>query len=138
MGEDLPLMGPSTATPDSAKATAARARVVGPRKRVVFWVLMLVLVLAFIEGACLTVLALLESMGHAVPASFQLSSVHRREIGKILEKNEWYYGFSPTLGWTIIPAGRRLGYRANSQGIRGGEDYARIPPERYDSHRCLR
>ena len=89
---------------------------------------MLVLVLAFIEGACRTALAVLESMGHAVPANFQLSSVHRREIGKILEKNEWYYGFSPTLGWTIIPAGRRLGYRANSQGIRGDEDYTRIPP----------
>jgi len=140
VGVDLPLTGPSTTPPNSAKATAGRAGVVGPRKRVIFWVLMLVLVLAFIEGACLTALALLESMGHAVPARFRLSGAHRREIGKILEKSEWYYGFSPTLGWTIIPAGhslgwminpagRKLSYRANSQGIRGDGDYARSPPD---------
>jgi hypothetical protein len=96
-----------------------------------FWLLMLTFTYACVESICFVGLLVLDrdkNAAVAVRPRFQLPETTRDHIHLIVNPQGMYYQLSPTLGWTVRPGARALLYRANSQGIRGDEDYTPTVP----------
>jgi hypothetical protein len=108
------------------------AELVDFMRRVYFWALSFLIVYFAIEIISLFALLYLERFKNISfqPLPFSLSTTHREILTEALRNKSEYALYSPLLGWTIKPNGSDGLARANSQGIRGDNDYSMVPPDR--------
>jgi len=87
---------------------------------------MLVLLWFVLESACYGTLFALGRKGvyYAPLVSRELSGPQQNAIRELLEARTSYTIHHSVLGWSIKPNGKATIYRANSQGLRGDEDYS--------------
>jgi hypothetical protein len=67
--------------------------------------------------------------GYAPTLTSEVSEAHRDILGRVINGEAKYIGYSRDLGWTTLPHGANELYRANSQGARGTREYASAPPQ---------
>ena len=118
-----------TAQPTQKKSSARRIN------RGAQWALLCLLLYLLVEGMSwggLFLLETLEGITYTPLQATSLSDKHRRILSNFVNEQTNYLAFSPTLGWTIKPNGfvnPSMLYTANSQGMRGDEEYTEFPRE---------
>lgn len=66
---------------------------------------------------------------HYVPIySKEMNEQHSKITAKIIKNEFMYTQVDSFTGWSIAPNKTYRGYRSNSQGLRGNEDYSTVPP----------
>lgn len=104
---------------------------VAPNK-ILLWATMICVLYLGLELISLLGLYLLKNFDYVeyVPApNISLSDKHREILTGFLQNKPSYFTISPTLGWTIKENGVAPLYRANSQGIRGDQEFDLRPPD---------
>lgn len=103
-------------------------------KKKAYWVVLVLLLYIFIEGSSYLGLYLLKEIRNSEYApSDVLSRKHRKILTRVLKGEARYLTYHPVFGWTIKENGIKtededILYHANSQGIRGNQEYKALPP----------
>jgi len=106
-------------------------------KKIIFWLILILLPYLFLEGAAFVTLVFMSEIQATIRSPLlddSVSDKHQKMLKRFIkensEENNNYIIFSKTLGWTIRPNGVMLSlFQANGQGIRANRDYALIPPD---------
>ncbi|MGI9318796.1 MAG: SGNH/GDSL hydrolase family protein [bacterium] len=101
-------------------------------RRIAIMLVMFLLLYILCELATYLGLSILQSRGkhpYSPTLTSEVSEKHREILGRVVNGEAKYTGFSRDFGWTTLPYGENEIYQANSQGVRGTREYADTPPQ---------